>query len=158
MTRWRKFLAAAAASLALATSFAIVGASGPVAQATVAGCSVEYQVVSQWADGFQSQVTITQHGAALSRWRLEFDLPATSQMAHGWSATWEQLGNRVTATSLSWNSELATDRPVTVGFLGSASGTTVAPSLFTLNGVRCNGPTTGPTVIYTTGPAGITEY
>jgi endoglucanase len=146
MTRWRKRLVAAAITLALAGMSALFAGSGPGAQAAVNGCSVTYRILAQWPQGFQSQVTITNQGPTVTGWQLEFDFPtASQQVVDGWSANWDQQGNHVTATPESWNSELATNQPVIIGFLGASSGANPVPTGFKLNGLGCGG-------------AGITEY
>jgi endo-1,4-beta-xylanase len=112
----------------------------PAAFAQV-GCEVEFSA-SEWGDGdggFTANLTVT--GQA-NGWILEFTLPGSATVAQGWSASWSQSAQEVTATNLSWNADLGTTQ---IGFNGTAFAG--APSSFTLNGVTCGGPppTTPPT-------------
>ncbi|MEU5086414.1 cellulose binding domain-containing protein [Streptomyces sp. NPDC021356] len=58
------------------------------AQGAAPACTVEYSVTNQWDTGFQAAVTITNHQAPLSSWRLTFDLPDGSGVTGGWNAAW----------------------------------------------------------------------
>ena len=131
---------------------ALLAAVAPMARAATA-CRVTYQVSSQWPGGFTANITITNLGDPLNGWRLEFQFPNASQrVTQGWSATWSQNGQNVTATSMSWNANLGTNQSTSIGFNGAWSGSNPVPTSFTINGVTCTGTgptTTGPT---TTGP------
>ena len=123
--------------------------------AAAAGCSVDYRVTSEWPGGFTASVTITNHDAPLNGWRLEFQFPNASQrVTQGWSATWSQNGQNVTATSMSWNANLGTNQSTSIGFNGAWSGSNPAPTSFSLNGVTCTGPTQNqPPSVSLTAPA-----
>jgi len=110
------------------------------------GCRVNYEVVSHWSTGFQASIQVTNLGDPLDGWTIQFDFPQTAQqVTQGWAASWSQTGTRASATSLSWNSTLATGGTVSVGFLGSSSEPAPVPNEFTLNGVPCTGtPVTQP--------------
>jgi hypothetical protein len=100
-------------------------------------CAVKY-TVNAWSTGFTGSVRVTNTGTtALSSWSLAFTLPAGQTLQQGWSATWAQTGQVVTATSAAWNGTLAAGSSVEVGFNGSHTGTTTAPTAFTLNGAAC---------------------
>ncbi len=121
------------------------------ASAATAGCSATYAVASQWQGGFQGGVSFTNLGDPLSTWKLEFDFPASGQsVTQGWNATWAQSGAHVTATNMTWNGAVATGGSISVGFIGSWSGSNPAPAAFKLNGVACTGSTTSPTTSPTT--------
>ena len=157
----------AAGFLAVAGSVAV--ALSPASAAT-AGCSVGYQVTSEWQGGFQGDVAITNLGDPLTSWSLGFDFPSSAQkVTQGWNATWSQSGAHVTATNAGWNGSLATNASTSIGFTGAWSGSNPAPTAFTLNGVTCTGsvapsstpptttpttaaPTTSPTTNPTTSP------
>ncbi|MDX2822342.1 cellulase family glycosylhydrolase [Streptomyces ipomoeae] len=128
-------LLAGAAGLALvATAVApVVTASG-----AAPACTVEYSVTSQWADGFQGGVKITNNQAALSGWSLTFDFAGGQKLTQGWNARWSQSGTTVTAASESWNGSLGTGASVTAGFIASWSGSNAVPTAFKLNGTTCN--------------------
>jgi cell division septation protein DedD len=145
-------VAAAAAGLLLAAG--VVAASTASAAAT--GCSATYSVASQWQGGFQGGVSFTNLGDPLTTWKLEFDFPGAGQTVdQGWSASWSQAGTHVTASNMSWNGTLATGGSISVGFIGSWSGSNPEPTAFSVNGVSCTGSpaTTAPTTPVATTPA-----
>jgi endoglucanase len=138
--------AAAAALVATAVS-PVLTASGAVPP-----CAVTYAVTNQWDTGFQASVTITNNQAPLSGWSLGFDFTGGQRVTQGWNARWSQAGAAVTAANESWNGPLGTGASVTLGFLGSWSGSNPVPAAFRLNGTTCNvdgGPTPTPTVTVT---------
>jgi len=61
-----------AASVTLA---ALCGA-GEAALAQTASCNVAYSVVSQWSNGFQGDVKITNQGPAVAGWTLIWTFPS----------------------------------------------------------------------------------
>ncbi|MUL41154.1 glycosyl hydrolase family 5 [Streptomonospora sp. PA3] len=102
-----------------------------------ASCEVGYST-QQWSGGFTGSVTITNTGdSAIRDWELGFEFTAGQQISHGWSADWSQDGAAVTASALSWNSDIAPGSSVTVGFNGSWEGSNPAPEEFTVNGQTC---------------------
>ncbi|WP_051167478.1 cellulase family glycosylhydrolase [Actinoplanes sp. N902-109] len=123
-----------------------VAATVPVASAAATGCSATYTVAGQWQGGFQGTISFTNLGDPLTGWKLEFDFPAAGQTVNqGWNATWAQTGNHVSATNESWNGGVGTGAPVSLGFVGSFTGSNPAPTAFRVNGVPCTGsPTTPP--------------
>ena len=102
-----------------------------------ASCRVSYVVRDQWSTGFTADVTVTNNGAPVNGWTLGFGFPGDQKLINGWSATWSQTAQAVTARSLSWNGNLATGASATVGFNGSHSGSNPKPTSFTLNGATC---------------------
>ncbi|MGW2718574.1 cellulase family glycosylhydrolase [Streptomyces sp. NPDC001492] len=139
--------------LLVAAAMALVGtAVAPVvtAQGATPACSVEYSVTSQWDNGFQGAVKITNNTAAMSSWSLGFDFAGGQKVSQGWNAKWSQSGTTVTAANESYNGSLATGASVSAGFLASWSGTNAVPTSFKLNGTTCNAdtepspPPTGP--------------
>ncbi|WNM33603.1 cellulase family glycosylhydrolase [Streptomyces sp. Li-HN-5-11] len=136
--------------LAVVGAFGLVAAMAvPVvtAQGAEPACSVEYSVTSQWDNGFQGSVKITNNLATLSSWKLTFDFAGDQKVTQGWNATWSQSGTTVTAGNESWNGSLGSGASVVAGFVGSWSGSNAMPVAFQLNGTTCNvdtGPTTPP--------------
>ncbi|MGW4436129.1 cellulose binding domain-containing protein [Streptomyces sp. NPDC004596] len=117
------------------------------AEGATPACSVEYAVTSQWDNGFQSSVRITNNQAAMSSWKLTFDFAAGQKVTQGWNAKWSQSGTTVTASNESWNGGLGSGASVSAGFLASWSGGNAVPASFKLNGTTCHvdsGPTTPP--------------
>jgi hypothetical protein len=136
-------VAAAAASLLVAGGVAAVS----TAAAASSGCSVTYTVVNEWPGGFQGGVSFANLGDPLSSWNLEFDFPAAGQrVTNGWYATWSQSpsGAHVTAANMSWNGNVATNGSVSMGFIGSWSGSNPVPTAFSVNGAACTGSATSP--------------
>ncbi|MBC9719344.1 cellulose binding domain-containing protein [Streptomyces sp. TRM66268-LWL] len=130
---------------AAVTAATLVPLTPSVSAAAAPVCTVEYSVTSQWGDGFQGAVKITNNGPATSSWDLKFDFAAGQKVTQGWSAKWTQTGTSVTAANEAWNGSLATGASVSAGFIGSWSGTNPVPSAFQLNGATCNEDSGGPT-------------
>jgi endoglucanase len=119
------------APLAWMASFAASAAPG--------SCAVTYRVHGQWPDGFTTQVTVANTGAAaVDGWTLRWDLPAGQSVTQGWSANITQKGSSVTAGAHPWNRVIRPGGSVTFGFTGrSASAANPAPDRFRLNGTTC---------------------
>ncbi|GAB3814536.1 glycoside hydrolase family 6 protein [Micromonospora zhanjiangensis] len=151
LTGRRKATALAGASALLVGGLVTVPAS--MAQAA-AGCDVAY-TTNDWAGGFTASITIKNLGDSLSNWTLGWTFPNSSQkVQQGWSATFTQTGQQVTAKSLSYNGSLGTGASTNIGFNGAWSGSNPKPTSFTLNGVTCTGGTTPTTGGPTGGPTG----
>ncbi|MFV2021078.1 glycoside hydrolase family 9 protein [Micromonospora sp. LOL_023] len=104
----------------------------------VRGCRVGYNT-NDWSTGFTGTVTITNTGSApINGWTLRFAFPGAQQVTQGWSATWSQTGNRVTAGNASWNGGLAPGASVSIGFNGTHSGGNPRPTSFTVNDLVCS--------------------
>ncbi|WP_030983919.1 cellulose binding domain-containing protein [Streptomyces sp. NRRL WC-3744] len=134
----------AAGAVALVGSVVVPAVS---AQGATPACTVEYAVTSQWDNGFQASVKVTNNQAALSGWKLTFDFAGGQKAGQGWNAKWSQSGTTVTAANEGWNGALGTGASVSAGFLASWSGSNTAPAVFKLNGTTCNvdsEPTTPP--------------
>ncbi|MFJ8393725.1 cellulase family glycosylhydrolase [Streptomyces sp. NPDC094144] len=127
----------------LATCATVLGLTAlvtPQAAVAATGCRVDYTVTNTWQGGFQAAVKVTNLGAPVTGWKLEFAMPSPGQrLAQGWNATWSQSGSAVTATAPDWNAALATGAVAELGFTGSFTAANPAPSAFTLNGVACTG-------------------
>ncbi|UPT20756.1 glycosyl hydrolase family 5 [Thermobifida alba] len=100
-------------------------------------CEVEYRT-TDWPGGFTAAVRLTNTGdTAWSSWELGFTFPSGQTVDHGWSATWEQNGARVTATSMPWNGSIAPGGSIDIGFNGTWNGSNGKPEEFTVNGESC---------------------
>lgn len=100
-----------------------------------AGCSVNFSA-NEWGDGnggFTAGLTVTNQGDPISGWTLEFTLPGSASLTQGWSANWDQNGQLVTATNMSWNANLGQAQ---IGFNGT--GYAGEPTSATLNGTTCS--------------------
>ncbi|MFI6506463.1 glycoside hydrolase family 48 protein [Streptosporangium sp. NPDC050855] len=151
----RRVAALALISLAAGTTTAL--AASPAAAAVA--CDVTYST-NDWQGGFTASVSIKNLGDPLTGWTLGFDFPTTTQkLVQGWSATWAQTGQSVTAKNLAWNGNLATGASTSVGFNGNWSGSNPKPTSFTVNGTTCGGTTPvnqPPTATLTAPTAGAT--
>ncbi|GGL42777.1 cellulose binding domain-containing protein [Planomonospora parontospora] len=121
------------------------GASSPSAPLTFttgtpasSSCSVRLAKQSDWASGYVGAIDITNHGAPIDGWTLDFSWPrAWQSLGSGWSAVWTQDGRDVRVVNDSGNGSLPTGASTTIGFVGNYSGPNVLPAVFTLNGTVC---------------------
>lgn len=101
-------------------------------------CSVRLTKQSDWASGYVGALDITNHGAPVNGWTLNFSWPRTWQsLGSGWSAVWTQNGQDVKVVNEPGNGSLPTGASTTIGFVGNYSGPNVLPAVFTLNGTVC---------------------
>jgi len=131
-----------AASFLLAALFG----AGQAALAQTASCSVAYSVVSQWNNGFQGDLKITNTGPAVTGWTLIWSFPSGQTITQLWNGVSTQSGAAVTVNNASFNADLGTGTTADVGFTAAITGANTAPASFTLNGVSCsvNGGTAPP--------------
>ncbi|MER5429588.1 cellulose-binding domain-containing protein [Streptomyces sp. NPDC002588] len=104
-----------------------------------AACTVAYDLVNQWPDGFQATVTVTS-ATALDSWRVAWSFQDGQHVDQMWDASVAQQGTRVTATAADYNRSVAANGTLTFGFLASWDDKNPAPAGFTLNGRTCEGP------------------
>ncbi|HEY3870500.1 MAG TPA: cellulose binding domain-containing protein [Actinocrinis sp.] len=137
-THARRRLAAATAAVLVTTGVTALTLSPSASAAS--GCQVSY-TDNAWAGGFTASISVTNLGSALTSWTLAFTLPGTEAVSQGWSATYSQSGQNVTAANASYNGSLGTNTSTSFGFNGSFSGSTYPgnPASFTLNGTACTG-------------------
>jgi chitodextrinase len=115
-----------AASTAVTATTA--GSGGGTGTGT-AGCSVAYQVASQWADGFTANVTVTNTGqTATKAWQVKWTWPGNQQVSSMWNATGTQAGASETATNMSYNGALGAGMSTSFGFQASYSGSNGVPT------------------------------
>ncbi|MDR7273891.1 cellulose binding domain-containing protein [Catenuloplanes atrovinosus] len=94
-----------------------------------AGCAATYQIVGQWAGGFQGEVTVANAGAAASRsWSARFTFGAGQRVSQMWGGNVTQSGADVTVSNAEWNGALAPGASTTVGFIGSWTQSNPAPT------------------------------
>ncbi|GAA1290411.1 glycoside hydrolase family 48 protein [Saccharothrix xinjiangensis] len=140
---------------AAATAAGVMPFVAPVANAAVA-CTVNYQVTNQWPGGFGASVNIRNQGDAVNNWRLTWTFPDGQRVQQGWNGTFSQSGSVVTVTGPSWSPNLGANAQVSVGFNGQWTGANNAPTDFAINGTRCTGPNTAPSVTLNSPTAGQT--
>jgi lysophospholipase L1-like esterase len=129
----------------LAFSAAVLAAGGlavaTTAHAAAAGCSVNYQITSQWSGGFGADVTVTNLGDPVTGWTLTWPLAAGQGVTQAWNAGVTVSGSTATATNASYNGVIGTGGAAAFGFNGTWTGSNPKPSSFTLNGTACTGAT-----------------
>ncbi|NRQ37449.1 cellulose 1,4-beta-cellobiosidase [Nonomuraea sp. NN258] len=150
---------------AVATTLVLVAGATTALTATPASAAVACEVTyttNDWTSGpgqggFTASVTIKNLGDPLNGWTLGFAFPLASQkLTQGWSATWAQSGQNVTAKNLDWNGNLGAGASTSIGFNGTWTGSNPKPDAFTVNGVTCGGANKAPTVGLTAPTAGQT--
>jgi hypothetical protein len=103
----RRRLLAAAATAALGVT--VAGVAGThLASAATAGCSVTYDVSSQWPGGFTANVSITNLGDPITSWRLDWGFTAGQTVTQLWNGSFTQSGADVNVTNATWNGSLGT--------------------------------------------------
>jgi hypothetical protein len=146
-SRSRSILISTTAAALLVASGVVVAASAYAAT----GCSVAYAVTNQWAGGFGASVRLTNVGDPVTSWSLAWTFPAGQTITQIWNANAPTGTSQVTATNVGYNGNLATNATVEFGFNGSWNNSSnPAPTSFAMNGVTCNGSTTGTTSTSTT--------
>ncbi|MFY7626897.1 cellulose-binding domain-containing protein [Streptomyces sp. NY05-11A] len=120
------------------------------AQGAATGCTVTY-TTNEWSGGFTAQIRVTNLGAALNGWRLEWTYGGDQLVTSAWNAQVIQSGSAVTAVNVAHNAVLAADGSVDFGLQGTWRTADPAPTAFTLNGTPCGG-TASPTPTATASP------
>ncbi len=120
------------------------------AQGAATGCTVTY-TTNEWSGGFTAQIRVTNLGAALNGWRLEWTYGGDQQVTSAWNAQVTQSGSAVTAVNVAHNAVLAADGSVDFGLQGTWRTADPAPTAFALNGTPCGG-TASPTPPATPSP------
>lgn len=95
-----------------------------------AGCTATYQVVSQWAGGFQGTVTVTNAStASAAAWTATFAFANGQQVTQSWNAALTQSGATVTAHNTAYNGSLAAGASTSFGFLATWATTNTQPKV-----------------------------
>jgi len=117
--------------------------------ASAAAPTASVRTVSDWGSGWQDEVTVSNTGAAaMTSWKVEFDLPAGAAIGSFWDAEMTLSGQHVTFANQGWNGSVAVGAKTTFGFVGSGG----QPANCKINSVPCNGVVTPPTTVTTTAP------
>lgn len=123
-----------------------------------AACSVSYVVTSQWGNGFNADVTITNRtGVTLNGWQLTWTFAGNQQFVNVWNGVGSQTGQAARVSNAGWNGAVAHNGTVAFGLQASFSGSNAIPTAFALNSIACNGgpaptPTPTPTPLPTPTP------
>ncbi|MEU4531666.1 cellulose binding domain-containing protein [Micromonospora ureilytica] len=100
-------------------------------------CRVSY-TVNAWNSGLTASVSLTNTSSTpVNGWALTFTLPGGQTITSGWNATYSPSSGAVTARNVSYNSTIAPNTSVDIGFQATHTGSAGRPSAFTLNGTAC---------------------
>ncbi|WNM29933.1 cellulose-binding domain-containing protein [Streptomyces sp. Li-HN-5-11] len=122
-------------------------------QGTAAGCAVTY-TTNEWTGGFTAQIRVTNLGAALNGWRLQWSYGGDQEVTSAWNAQVTQSGNAVIAVNVAYNAVLAAGASTDFGLQGTWHTADPAPTALTLNGTPCGGTATAtPTATPTAPPS-----
>ncbi|MEV8637719.1 cellulose binding domain-containing protein, partial [Streptosporangium sp. NPDC051023] len=136
-----RFRVIARSLVAVAALAAAATAVAPPAQA--ASATATFVKVGDWGSGFEGKYTIkNDSGAALSSWKVEFDLPAGVSVGSFWDATLTKSGQHITFANVGWNGSVPNGGSVSFGFLGTPGGANSLPLNCKLNGADCGGGST----------------
>ncbi|GAB3003738.1 chitinase [Saccharothrix stipae] len=141
----RILFARAAAVAALVVAAAAVGFT----PAYAASVTATFTKTASWDTGYTAQFSIkNETSAAISGWKVEFDLPAGTAVGAYWDALQTTASGHYAFTHREYNGAVAPGASVTFGF--NASGT-ASPANCKINGASCAGsPTTTTTTTTTT--------
>jgi poly(hydroxyalkanoate) depolymerase family esterase len=110
----------------------------PSSPPSSASCRVA-AVVSAWNTGLTENLTITNTGTTtVNGWSLAFTLPAGQTITSGWNASYTPSSGPVTARNVAYNTTIAPNASLTIGFQATHTGNTAKPPAFTLNGATCS--------------------
>lgn len=108
---------------------------------------------STWPSGYVGRMTVTNDGAsAMPAWRVEFDLPAGTTIAHQWNVTLTRTGSHYVITGAAWNASLAPGASTSFGWVADGPG---VPLGCLLNGAPCDGRPPARDVQPPTTPTGL---
>ncbi|MBL7253816.1 GH12 family glycosyl hydrolase domain-containing protein [Paractinoplanes lichenicola] len=100
-------------------------------------CRITY-ATNTWNTGLTANVTVANTGStALNGWALAFTLPAGQSITSSWNAALTGSSGAVTARNIAWNGAIAPGASASFGFQATHTGSTAAPSAFSLNGSPC---------------------
>ncbi|MEU1732788.1 cellulose binding domain-containing protein [Streptosporangium sp. NPDC020145] len=123
---------------------AAIAASGVLlasSPAHAAGVTATFTKTSSWGSAFEGKYTIkNDSGAALSSWKVEFDLPAGGTVSSAWDASLTKSGTHFTLSNVGWNGSLPAGSSVSFGFIASPGDAT--PTGCKVNGADCGGGST----------------
>ena len=103
-------------------------------------CTVNYQVVNDWGNGFQAAVSITNNTTKpTANWTLVWSYAGNQHVYDLWNGLANQVLKKVTVKNASWNAVIAPGATLSgIGFNATYSGTNAKPTAFTLNGQKCS--------------------
>ncbi|SET19730.1 RICIN domain-containing protein [[Clostridium] polysaccharolyticum] len=108
----------------------VAPSSASSASGLPSGISCEYSVVSNWGNGFQGQIVLTNKSSqSYNGWTLTFN--TSNKVGSLWGADFGgQTGSKVVVKSPSWDAALASGKSVTINFVADGNASS-APSGYT---------------------------
>src|SRR4051794_27329970 len=117
--------------------------------ASAAAPTANLRTVSDWGSGWQDEVTVSNTGAAaMTSWKVEFDLPVGASIGSFWEAEMTLSGQHVTFANRGWNGSVAVGAKPPWGFGGPGG----RPSHCKTTPVPCGGVAPPPPTAPTAGP------
>lgn len=102
-------------------------------------CTVAYQMVNDWGNGFQAAISITNNTTAPTKsWTLAWTFPGNQKVTGLWNGIVSQSGKAVTVKNEFWNPVIGAGATLSgIGFNANYSGKNPRPTAFSLNGKAC---------------------
>ena len=93
----------------------------------------------QWNVGFGTAITIKNTGSApINGWQLTWTWPGNRQITQAWNANYSQSEANATPTNARWNGAIGAGATISgMGFNASYGGSNPSPTVFYVNGTRC---------------------
>lgn len=114
----------------------------PVIAATFSAqayAACQYQIDSQWDNGFTATIKITNTGSSpVSGWEVNWQYTGGDRVTNGWNATLAGT-NPYSATNFNWNGTIAPSQTVEFGFQGTKGSS--APEIPQVTGSVCGAVT-----------------
>jgi aryl-phospho-beta-D-glucosidase BglC (GH1 family) len=105
--------------------------------------SAAFSVVNDWGSGFTGNIAITNTGAAINGWTLQFDFaPAITQIWNGQIVS--HTGSHYTIKDAGYNATIGSQQTTSFGFNGAPGNVTTTPMNYVLNGVPIGSGTHSP--------------
>jgi Cellulose binding domain len=126
---------AAGTAVVQAASGTISGTANiKIAAPAKTSATATFDLVSDWNNGFEGQITITNTGTTtITNWVLQFNFAAT--ITSIWNGTVaSHSGTLYVIDNAGYNSSIAPAASVTFGFLGTPGGVPASPTNYVLNG------------------------
>lgn len=104
---------------------------------TPTSCDADYELISQWTDGFKARVTVTSH-SALENWRLGWTFRDSQRLTEVYGGTYDQSGSRVTIEAADYNRDVEAGESFQIYFLGESQDRNTPPGAVILNNRSCS--------------------
>jgi len=134
------------------------------APVTSGNFTIDYAPQNDWGSGATVSVKITNTGAAVKDWTINWTFPGNQKISNMWNATYTQSGAAVTVKNVAWNGAISTNGSQTFGFNLTYSGSNSSPTSFTASSSSSpvvspvtSIPTIVPTIVPTTSSATTTQ-